>query len=151
MCQHGCSGHISPPMTPLTPPPLHPPSSILDSSNTAYHPQLSNTPVRPHWSTAEVRLYIHVCLKKIRKQTAEPFHYSSLSLSQTAREVNRFFFFFFAVGDSLLKYKKVKLTTWQAELYWIPVITSGTMSARSLYYRWSCCMGRFDMGIQRTV
>lgn len=37
--------------------------------------QLSNTSVRPHWSRAQVRLYIHVCLKTIRKQTAEPFHY----------------------------------------------------------------------------
>lgn len=84
---------------PSPPPPSLTPGSIPFLLIT----QLSNTAVRPHWSAAEVRLYIRVCLEKIRKQTAETFHYYFdfiFCLSQTAREVNSFFS---AAGDSCLK------------------------------------------------
>lgn len=73
--------------------------SILNANNIpSYHPTFS-TPVRPRWSTAEVRLYIHVCLKKIRKQTAEPFiifFFYPVTNSHGGKH-----FFFFAARDML--------------------------------------------------
>lgn len=61
--------------------------SIL--STRFYRPALIQA-VTPHWGTAEVRLYIHVCQKKIRKQTDQVF----LLLLFESQEGNIYIYFY---------------------------------------------------------
>lgn len=77
------------PPTPTPPPPHTPPHPRQRQHTPLIRPKFLIHPVRHHWSTAEVRLHIHVCLDKIRQQTPESLRYLCIYLFYLKPVTNR--------------------------------------------------------------
>lgn len=70
-------------------PPTPPPTPWRRQNTPLIAPKFLIHPVRPHWSTAKVRLHSHVCLDKIRQQTAEAPRYLFISFKACHKQAGR--------------------------------------------------------------